>query len=468
MTQADAALAGACDLALRRVALPDFGVPEALPQIPHATYDARAERVVERAGTDWVVVYADREHVANMLHLTAVEPRFEEALLVLGKNGTRVLLVGNETLDYAPLARLSRMEVRLCQSLSLMGQDRSSAPALAPILRDIGLTPGQSIGVAGWKYLSPEEGSGFVLPHSIVTDLIGVAGDADKVVDVTAVLMHPENGERTIVDADQIAVFEWAASRASMAVHRIVTGARPGMSEFEVAGQMGYQGEPLSCHVMMASADENGRVIGLRSPTATRLRPGTGVTTAVGYWGALSSRAAMLSGASDAPGFLDACRTYFNALLTWYRTARIGATGGEIHDAVTAALASGGLRPALNPGHLLGYDEWSHSPVRPGSTEKIRSGMPFQVDVIPVPMKSGQALNCEDTVVFANADLRASLAERHPEIFARIEARRAFIAGVIGIDLNPEILPLSNTPLWLAPDWSAPDMILTVIPGKEN
>ena len=43
-------------------------------------------------------------------------------------------------------------------------------------------------------------------------------------------------------------------------------------------------------------------------------------------------------------------------------------------------------------------------------TERLASGMPFQVDVIPVPMPDNWALNCEDSVTFADAALRAELA----------------------------------------------------------
>ena len=74
-------------ISLRTVRIPDFGVPLDRPAIPSATYDARARALAERAGTDWVVVYADREHNANIAFLTGFEPRFEEALLLLGPSG---------------------------------------------------------------------------------------------------------------------------------------------------------------------------------------------------------------------------------------------------------------------------------------------------------------------------------------------------------------------------------------------
>lgn len=453
------------EIVLASQTIPDFGSVDALPLIPEETYSARANALVARADTDWVVVYADREHVANMLHLMAFEPRFEEALLVLGRGGERFILVGNESMDYLPVARLPGVTAKLAQSLSLMAQHRDTAVSLKAVLAECGIAAGQTIGLVGWKYLEAEEwtgtGTGFVFPHHIVHMLADIAGDDALLSDVTPVLMHPENGERAVVDADQIAVFEWAAVRASQAVWRAVSGARPGMSEFEIAGLMGYQGEPLSCHTMMASAAPGGHVIGLRSPTARRLAAGDGATTAVGYWGALASRAGMFA-EPEAGTFMEQAKTYFAALITWYRTAGIGVEGGVIHDAVTARLAEGGLKPALNPGHLLGYDEWLHSPVRPGSIEKIRSGMAFQVDVIPGPVAAGAALNCEDAVVFADKALRDELAARHPEVAERIAARRRFIKDVLGVDLKEEILPLSNTPLCLPPFWLAADQIFKI------
>jgi hypothetical protein len=47
---------------------------------------------------DALVVYADREHCANVAYLTGFDPRFEEALLLLSSEGRRKLLVGNECL----------------------------------------------------------------------------------------------------------------------------------------------------------------------------------------------------------------------------------------------------------------------------------------------------------------------------------------------------------------------------------
>ncbi|WP_371731786.1 hypothetical protein [Shinella sp. AETb1-6] len=146
--------------------------------------------------------------------------------------------------------------------------------------------------------------------------------------------------------------------------------------------------------------------------------------------------------------------------MAWYETADIGIEGGAIHEAVVSTLARGNLKSALNPGHLTGHDEWLHSPIRPGSTEKIASGMPFQVDIIPVPMPNGWSLNCEDAVTFADPGLRAELTTAYPQIAARFEARKTYVKSQLGIDVRDNILLLSNIPLSLPPFWLSPSTLL--------
>jgi hypothetical protein len=442
-------------ISLKQITLPETGSLGEAPRIPPATYAARADSAYARAGADWLAVYADREHFGNIAFLSGFEPRFEEAFLLLGPGGRRVLLAGNECESYAVLAGLAGLEVLLCQSLSLMGQDRTRQPRFADRLRDAGLKTGDTVGLVGWKYLEPEEdedfASGHFVPAAYVQMLRRVIGPSGSLRDATAVLMHPETGLASTLDADQIAAFEWSATRCSNALWRIVSGVREGDTEHRAVSRMGYEGDPLNVHTMFASAGPGEAVIGLRSAGARRLRRGDGVTTAIGLQGALSSRAGLFDEANDA--FLASAKSYFDGLVAWYETADIGVEGGAIHDAVAETLARGGLRSALNAGHLTGYEEWTHSPVRPGSGERLRSGMPFQVDIIPVPMPAGMALNCEDPATFADAALRTELAERHPATAARIEARRAFMKDVLGVALKPSILPMSETQLCLPPFW---------------
>src|SRR3954452_4923740 len=128
----------------RDLPLPDFGTAEERPEIPAEVYVARCRRAYQAAGVDWLIVYGDREHFANLAYLTGFDPRFEEAILLLGASDRRVLLVGNEGLDYAGLLSLP-MEIVLCQLVSLPCQDRNQAPRLDVVLREAGLGAGQSL-----------------------------------------------------------------------------------------------------------------------------------------------------------------------------------------------------------------------------------------------------------------------------------------------------------------------------------
>jgi hypothetical protein len=447
-------------ITLRPIAIPDFGPIAEPPALPADRYAARCDAALAAAGTDWLCVYADREHLANVMFLSGFEPRFEEALLLLGPGGRRVLVTGNECVPYAVVSPLPGLEVRLSQTMSLPGQDRTQAPRLTDVLRAIGIGAGDRVGMVGWKYLEPEEweGEGEAPGFVPAPYLAAVSQVAGMVVDRTRVLLHPEQGQRSIIDADQIAIFEAAAARGSEMVWSILSQLRPGDREADGAERMRYRGEPFNVHAMLASGNAaTGPVIGLASPGTRRIEQGDGVSTAVGLWGGLTARAGLVDDAND--DFVAVAAAYFKALVRWYAVADIGVTGGDLYAAVTGTLAEGGLRSLLNPGHLTGHEEWSTSPVRPDSPERLRSGMHMQVDVIPMPIRDGWALNCEDSVVFADAALRAEIAERHPAVWARMQARRAFMRDTLGVAVADAVLPLSSTPLCLAPLWLRSDLI---------
>ncbi|HLQ47820.1 MAG TPA: aminopeptidase P family N-terminal domain-containing protein, partial [Candidatus Dormibacteraeota bacterium] len=143
---------------LARIDLPDFGVAGPKPEIPAELYRTRLARLRDRAtarGWDHVVVYADREHSANLAYLTGFDPRFEEALLVIGAQGEPAILVGNECFGMAGAAPLA-MRRHLFQDLSLPSQPRNRSRTLAEILTGEGIGAGGRVGVVGWKtYASP-------------------------------------------------------------------------------------------------------------------------------------------------------------------------------------------------------------------------------------------------------------------------------------------------------------------------
>ena len=116
----------------------------------------------------------------------------------------------------------------------------------------------------------------------------------------------------------------------------------------------------------------------------------------------------------------------------------------------------------LNPGHQIHLDEWVNSPIAPGSQIELRSGMAFQVDIIPATGTDYFTTNIEDGIALADQSLRASFAERYPAAWARVQARRDFMADDLGIELHPDVLPFSNIPAYLPPFLLRPDRVMTL------
>ena len=439
--------------------------PVAQPQISAAEYEQRRTSLCDAVGADWIAVYGDREHFANLAFLCGFDPRFEEALLLLG-DGRAILAVGNEGAVYAELAAHG-VELALCPSLSLMGQDRQRGSTLPELMRTAGIGEGNRVGVVGWKAFEPDEWDSptpaIAAPAFVVDALRDAVGSPELVTDATPVLMSSVSGLRSLNSVDQLAVFEWAAGRASACVARITTSVRPGMTEYEAVAAMGYAGEPLSAHVMFASGPEV--AVGLRSPTSRPVELGDAVTTAVGFWGGLCARAGLLAHGpedlrAESERYLERMAIpYWRAIAIWYETVRIGVSGSEIQAAVEEALA-GTFGPALNPGHLIHLDEWLDSPIYAGSTETIASGMALQCDIIPDATRPGWAANCEDTVAIADEALRTELAARHPELWSRVLVRRRFVQEQLGIALAEELLPFSSAPARFSPFWLSPGRAL--------
>lgn len=444
-----------------KVALPDFSVNEEIPEIPESIYEERCKKLYNASNSKWVVVYGDREHFANLHYFTEFDPRWEEALLILGPKNSKYMLIGNEGLIYKSVIK-PKLEIVLCQTFSLMGQDRSQSKTLEDILTNIGLTQGDTVGICGWKYAEQSEignHQAYFVPTFITDCIQNIIGGSDKLRDITSIVMHPISGLRAHNEVEQLAVFEWGAARASKAIWNIVKATKPGISEFEAVSHMGYAGEPLTMFMNYATGKD--AIVGLRSPSAKQINKGDGVFTAMGYRGGLSCRAGLVEAENEE--FLKKwAMPYYKGIVAWYETASIGVKGGDVHQRVTEVLEEGGLRPLLNPGHSSGTDEWLHTFFTPGNEDVIASGMAIQCDIIPTPLENGIELNCEDTVVFADKELRQDIKENYPEMWERIEARQTFMRDSLGINISDDVLPLSTTPGYYAPLFMSPNHVLTV------
>jgi hypothetical protein len=117
---------------------------------------------------------------------------------------------------------------------------------------------------------------------------------------------------------------------------------------------------------------------------------------------------------------------------------------------------------SLNPGHLIHLDEWVSSPIYRGSTQRLRSGMALQVDVIPATNSPYHTTNIEDGIALADRALREAFERQYPEAWERIQRRRTFMREVLGIKLKPEVLPFSNIPAYLPPFWLSPRQAMRV------
>jgi hypothetical protein len=444
---------------LADVAMPPLDVPEELPAITAAEFEARIAALLAAVDVDQVVVYGDREHAAGLLFLCNLDPRFEEVLLVLGQ-GRRTLLLGKEDIGYVPVVPID-LDTILVPSLSLMGIDRTGGPTVEQALREAGLAAGDRIGVVGWKALLPGESSGsfspIFAPAFMVDTLREIAGSPELVVDVTSVLTNPVTGLRSFNSADQIAVFEWGASRCSAYVMAVLGAAGPGVSEREAFQAVPWGGEPLSYHPVFASGPDV--AVGLRSASSRRFELGDAAIVGIGLWGGNCARGGVLAALEadlrpESDGYLDALAVpYWRAMATWYESLELGKAGGDVFAEITGLLEGESFASSLNPGHLIHYDEWLDSPIRAGSGDPIASGMVIQSDIIPTGIRAGWTANCEDTVAIGDAALRAELESRHPELWSRIVARRTFMRDTLGVAVRDEVLPLSCTPAYYTPFW---------------
>ncbi len=452
---------------LTEVGMPPLDVPETLPAVEAAEFEERIATLLAAVDVDQVVVYGDREHAASLVFLCNLDPRFEEVLLVLGQGGRRTLLLGKEDIGYIPIVPID-VDTILCPTLSLMGIDRSGGPTVEQALRDAGVSKGDRIGVVGWKALLPGESSGtfapIFAPAFVVDTLREIAGSPELVVDVTPALTSPRSGLRSFCSADQIAVFEWGASRCSAYVMEILRAARPGVSERETFHGVAWGGEPLSYHpVLSAGADV---AVGLRSPTSRRFELGDAAIAGVGLWGGNCARGGLVAApdtklGAQSENFLDGLAVpYWRAMATWYESLELGVSGGDVFQTITELLEGEAFASSLNPGHLIHYEEWLDSPIRAGSSDPIASGMVIQSDIIPTGIRPGWTANCEDTVAIGDAGLRAALESRHPELWARITARRAFMRDRLGVQVRDEVLPLTPTPCYFPPFWLDLDQAL--------
>ncbi|HAT1634091.1 TPA: M24 family metallopeptidase [Raoultella planticola] len=417
---------------------------------------ARVLAQMHQHGYDTLIVYADKEHGGNFEYLTGFIPRFEEALLVLHREGEAVLVLGNENLKLAAFARLENRVVH-APWFSLPNQPMSNEKSLPQLLQDAGIRSGRTLGLVGWKLFTgsaDDRSQMFDLPAFIVDAIRQAAGQQAAVANATAIFIAPDGGVRTVNSANELAHYEYGANLASTAILTALNAIAPGKTEKQIGALLAAEGQPNSVVMIAATGDRfaDARLY----PGDKAIRRGDKFSLTTGFKGGLSSRAAYVVGdetelAPEVADYLDVvAKPYFRAVVSWLENLRIGMRGGEMYALIERVLPQAEYHWHLNPGHLVADEEWLCSPIGPDSQACIRSGMLLQIDIIP--SRAGYAgASIEDTVAVADEALREELAENWPALWQRIVTRRAYIRQQLGIVLPEEVLPLSNTVGYLRP-----------------
>ena len=163
-----------------------------------------------------LVVYGDREHFANLAYLTGFDPRFEEALLVIGLQGSPLLIVGNECAGYLAISPLyGRAPARRALPvLFAAGPAARDSRLSREILADEGVGRGARVGCVGWKYFAESEHPAgeraLDLPSYLADTLRELAGPEPSSMP-PRLLMHPDYGLRTFCSPAEIAYFEYTS-----------------------------------------------------------------------------------------------------------------------------------------------------------------------------------------------------------------------------------------------------------------
>lgn len=455
---------GRKDVELVEIPWSEAVITRDLPQVSEEVYQERIRRLrglMDENGLTHVIVYGDREHFANTRFLTGYDPRFEESLVIVGKEGKPRLLVGLEGLYYAGIAH--GVEAELYREFSLQGQPREGRSFRA-ILDDCNVGSHSKVGIVGTKYIETDDfADAYIvsdIPYYLVDALARICG-RDNLRDVTRWFTDSSKGLRIPLTVDEIARSEMVNQLVYSGMKEAIKALEPGVSEIDISSKLAYDGSlPLSCHIVV-SFGANVR-LALNSPTPRRLKLGDQLSVALGVWGANIARTGIaIRDTADLPEEMrDTLEKvyvpYFDILLRWYRSLRVGVKGGEVYDSVRSYMEDPFFNIALNAGHLIRDEEWINAPFTPGSEDELVSGAMIQCDIIVPATPPYPGAHTEDGLVLADRSLREQLRNKYPEVWARIQRRRSTMIDILGYELHEDLLPLCEmqgkvTPFMLSP-----------------
>ncbi|HLR88441.1 MAG TPA: M24 family metallopeptidase [Atopostipes sp.] len=422
--------------------------------------------LMQENGFSSLIIYADKEHGGSFEYLTGFIPRFEEALQILNVDGTSTLILGNENYNKTKYS-LVDSEGILCPLFSLPNQPMGNFKPVDFYLEQAAIDQTEKVGLVDWKLLSNDFldfHSDSAIPAFIIEGLKKVVPE-NKLANATQLYIDPEKGARVTNNANEIARYEYGAALASDSILNAMNALKEGVSEQEIGNLLQADGQLPNVVTISAFGDRftNANIY----PLNTKLEYGNKVAITNSHKGGLSSRSGYAVRNEEDLNEVDenyleeVVKPYFAAYNFWFDNIEIGKNGGEFYDEFSAFYPQEQFGWELNPGHLTADEEWLASPFFSGSDKTVQSGMIFQVDFIP-NQEGHHGVSAESTVAIADAELRKDIENKYPELWERIQNRRAYMRDELNIELKEELLPLCSTLAYYRPFFLNPDKALTL------
>lgn len=425
------------------------------------TKETAAERkekilsLMKESGFSSLIIYADKEHGGSFEYLTGFVPRFEEALQVLNVDGTSTLVLGNENYNKTKFS-LVESEGILCPLFSLPNQPMGNFKPVEHYLKQANIDDSQKVGLVDWKLLSNDYHdfhAKSAIPSFVIEGLKTFIA-AEKLVNGTQLYIDPEKGARVTNNANEIARYEYGASLASDSILEAMNALKEGVTELEIGNILQADGQYPNVVTISAFGDrfEHANIY----PLNKELEYGDKVAITNSHKGGLSSRSGYAVQNEEDLNKMDqnyleeVVIPYFQAYNFWFENIEIGKNGGEFYEEFSALYPQEKFGWELNPGHLTADEEWMFSPFFKDSDKTVQSGMLFQVDFIP-NQTGHNGVSAESTVAIADEALRTEIKEKYPELWTRIQNRRAYMKNELNINLKEELLPMCSTLAYYRP-----------------
>lgn len=422
------------------------------------TMNERKQKVInlmKEEQLDTIVIYGDLEHGSNFEYLTGFLTRFEEGVLVLHKDGSAYILVGNENLNKVCKSRIKAEAIHV-PYFSLPNQPMNNEKKVEEYFKEAGIKFGLKIGLVGWKMFTSsieENMKLYDVPYYIVKSLENIVG-VENLYNKVDLFIGGNKGARTTNNANEIAHYEFGSQLASEGILKALDLIEEGISEMEIGNVLNLYGQPNSV-VTIASTGERFEYANLY-PTSKKVKLQDQMSLTVGYKGGLSSRAGYaVKSVDELPkgkeDYLEVlAKPYFAAIATWLENIHIGMLGGDLYQLIEDVIPKSEYNWYLNPGHLFADEEWMSSPIYERSTETLKNGMLLQTDIIP--NKNGYAgVSCESGIALANKTLKKEIEEKYPYLYEIFEKRKDYVKKVLNINVNDDVILMNDTVAYYSP-----------------